>query len=281
VIAVGIPSALAAAAVVVLVGPSRSPAGRVVALIDRSRPHRFRRSPERGSARAASRPMADVVPVTLVVGFTRTIGRTVRRRLRRPPDGGLDAQLGGALVVAAVAFAVAPVLAAPAALVVWALPAIRRRTHHRRLHASLASEAPDLVELFRLAIGSGLTVHQSVAAVAPRARGISGAAVAEVPPRVARGERLADALDRLGELDDSIRPLATALASAERYGVPLGPTLDRLALESRLARRRRAEEVARRLPVQMLFPLVLCILPAFTLLTVVPLVLAELDGLRL
>jgi hypothetical protein len=46
-------------------------------------------------------------------------------------------------------------------------------------------------------------------------------------------------------------------------------------------RRRRAEEDARRLPVQLLFPLVLCVLPAFGLLAVVPLLLASLQSLQL
>ena len=45
----------------------------------------------------------------------------------------------------------------------------------------------------------------------------------------------------------------------------------RLAAEARLERRRAAEATARRVPVKLLFPLVLCTLPAFALLTVVPL----------
>ena len=40
-----------------------------------------------------------------------------------------------------------------------------------------------------------------------------------------------------------------------------------------------AEEAARRLPVQLLFPLVLCVLPAFVLLAVVPLLLAAVPQL--
>jgi hypothetical protein len=39
--------------------------------------------------------------------------------------------------------------------------------------------------------------------------------------------------------------------------------------------------MARRLPVKLLFPLVLCTLPAFALLTVVPLLVGSLRELRL
>ena len=72
------------------------------------------------------------------------------------------------------------------------------------------------------------------------------------------------------------RPLVDVLLASERYGVPLGDGLDRVAREARLERRRRAEERARRVPVLLLFPLVLCVLPAFGLLTVVPLLVGSL-----
>jgi tight adherence protein C len=70
------------------------------------------------------------------------------------------------------------------------------------------------------------------------------------------------------------------LVGAERYGTPLLPGLDRLAVDARLDRRRRAEEAARRVPVKLLFPLVLCVLPAFGLLTMTPLLAGALDALR-
>jgi len=78
-----------------------------------------------------------------------------------------------------------------------------------------------------------------------------------------------------------VRPLAAALVDAERYGSPVGAALDRLATEARDHARRRAEERARRIPVLLLFPLVLCILPAFGLLTVAPLLAGALDALAL
>ena len=64
-----------------------------------------------------------------------------------------------------------------------------------------------------------------------------------------------------------------------RYGVPLLPGLERTGLELRLDRRRAAELDARRVPVRLLAPLVTCVLPAFALLTVVPLLAASLEAL--
>ncbi|HEY4378606.1 MAG TPA: type II secretion system F family protein, partial [Acidimicrobiales bacterium] len=95
------------------------------------------------------------------------------------------------------------------------------------------------------------------------------------------GEPVAVALESVAaDLGPALQPLVRALDASDRYGAPLVPALDRLAGEARIARRRRAEEAARRLPVSLLFPLVCCSLPAFGLLTVVPLLVSALRSLQ-
>ncbi len=124
-------------------------------------------------------------------------------------------------------------------------------------------------------------MHQAVDEVAHRIDAPLGDALVEVRRRVTVGVRLGDALDALDPLGDPLLPLAGALRSAARYGTPLGDALERVATDARLVRRRRAEEQARRLPVQLLLPLVVCVLPAFGLLAVVPLLIASLRSLQL
>jgi pilus assembly protein TadC len=85
-------------------------------------------------------------------------------------------------------------------------------------------------------------------------------------------EALADSVRR----EPVLAPLADVLATSARLGVPATPSLARLGSEVRADVRRRAEARARAVPVTLLFPLVLCVLPAFALLTVVP---ALIDGL--
>ena len=97
-----------------------------------------------------------------------------------------------------------------------------------------------------------------------------------------RGARWSDALEAAaGRLGPLARPLLAALVASERYGAPLADALVVLAAEARADRRRRAEEAARRVPVQLLFPLVLCVLPAFVLLTLAPLLAGAFGSLRL
>jgi tight adherence protein C len=163
-------------------------------------------------------------------------------------------------------------------------PARRRRADAAERRA-VADAVPDVVDLFAVAIASGLNPRLALAAVAERAPPSPlAAALVDVETRVSTtGARLADALERLPDDvgSDAVRPFVAAITDAERYGTPIGPTLDRLADEARRTRQRRAEEAARRIPVKLLFPLVLCILPAFGLLTVAPLIAGGLRALRL
>lgn len=102
-------------------------------------------------------------------------------------------------------------------------------------------------------------VLADVAAVALRA----GRGVPEVIDHVRRSGRGPDA----NELENN-------LARALRDGLPVTHVAERLAAESRARRRRDADEAMRRLPALLAFPVVLCILPSFLLLGVLPLVVA-------
>ncbi len=82
------------------------------------------------------------------------------------------------------------------------------------------------------------------------------------------------------ELGPAARPIADGIAAAERYGLPLAPLLDTLSDQAHAARRRLAEAEARRLPVRLSFPLVVCTLPSFALLAVVPAVMGTISSLR-
>lgn len=252
---------LAGGSVLAVVAWRRRPPRRVVALLHDARPAG---TPQARRSRGA--------PGRAI----RLVGQAGFRLLGRVASDVEATRLGRVLVSAGAVAVVHPLLALPVAGVAWSAPAMLERSRRRHLRQQVQAEAPDLVDLFRLAVGAGLTVHQAVTAVAARATGITGAALASVRGRVAVGERLVDALGAVGACGEAVRPLVAALEASERDGVALGPSLERVAVEARLARRRSAEEAARRLPVLLVFPLVLCILPAFVLLTVAPLLLSSL-----
>lgn len=191
-----------------------------------------------------------------------------------------DVALGMAAVSAPVALAVTPILGAALCAAVWvhAWLAGRRAVAAQQRHLALV--LPDCVDLFLLCAGAGLALPLAHPMVAARAPAPLGPALLEADSAAVRGRPRAEALlDALVPLGDRTSALAHVLAEHLRYGVPLTPALERVSLELRLDRRRRAEEDARKVPVRLLSPLVTCILPAFALLTVVPLLAASLEAL--
>lgn len=208
------------------------------------------------------------------------LGRAGGRRMGLATDPAADRMLGLAVAVAVPLAVLSPVVAglvilAPAGHRWWSA---RRRTSQRS--DAVRRSLPDLVDLLRLSTTGGLSLPLAHAAVAPRMPPPLGPALEAADAAAEAGAGRADVLLAcLRPLGDRAAALAQVLADHLRYGVPLGPALDRLALELRLDRRRHAEQVARRVPVRLLAPLVLCTLPAFALLTVVPLLGASLQGL--
>lgn len=151
-------------------------------------------------------------------------------------------------------------------------PRWRRLQRQRRATALIIDALPDLVEMLVVLVRSGLSPALAADLLAERAPPPWRPAFCEIRARRHRGQRLVDALDALPDLlGPTGQCVLDALAASERYGQPLLPSLERLAADGRAARRRRHEERARQLPVRLSIPLVLCTLPAFVLLTIVPL----------
>ena len=156
-----------------------------------------------------------------------------------------------------------------------------RRGAARRRELALDSAVPDLIDLFVIAASAGHTVAGCLQVVTNRSPLVLQPALKRAHHRVVRGVPIAVALKALGpELGQLGPALCAALITSAATGSAMGPSLVGVAATARDRRRRAAETAARRLPVTMLFPLVCCVLPAFALLAVVPLLAAALSSIR-
>jgi tight adherence protein C len=210
-------------------------------------------------------------------------GRRSGPHERRLDRAGGDRRAAAAFAVVVIASAV--LVFGPAAGIVGlgllvAGPRCMRRRSAARRRAAVAGAVPDLVDLFLVAASAGHPVAGSLAVVGPRSPPAVRLPVLAAGERFRRGLPLAECLAGLG---DDLAPAGTALAEALQQaaasGVPVVPLLEGVAATARDERRRRAQEAARRLPVTMLFPLVLCILPAAVLLAVVPVLVVSVGSL--
>jgi tight adherence protein C len=185
-----------------------------------------------------------------------------------------------ACVAVLVAFVIGPLPVAIGAVAVVGTRVARRRRRVRNVRRATDRALPAAVELFVLAVQSGLTPRDGCALLAERGPHATAAGFAAVVQRVERGATFAGSIAVLpATLGPLAVPLAAALAAADHDGQPLGPVLEQLARDARAARRRLDEADARRLAVRLTVPLVTCSLPSFILLAVVPAVLTALSSL--
>jgi tight adherence protein C len=170
-------------------------------------------------------------------------------------------------------------LAVLLALRVRQLVDTRREARRRR---AMDAEIPQLLDLLAAGSAAGLSAVAGLQRSASTLRGPLGIELRASLDAVDLGARwkteLASVTERLALPD--LRRAMTVLTRTETLGTSLtGATRD-LAADVRSSRRAATAERARAAPVKMLFPLVFLILPAFLLLTVVPVLLTTVRSIR-
>lgn len=130
--------------------------------------------------------------------------------------------------------------------------------------AEIQRELPDTLDQMTIAVEAGLGFDSAMARSARAGTGPLAEELTrtlqEVQLGVSRSQSLRQLMDRTDVPD--LRHFVLALIQAENYGIPVADVLRTQAAELRTKRRQRAEEHAMKIPVKIVFPLVLCILPA-------------------
>lgn len=164
------------------------------------------------------------------------------------------------------------IVAGAVGYVAWPRWSTKRRSRIRR--AEIDDALPEVADLLLVVLGAGASVSQSIEWLVERGPGATRPAFEAVVERTENGRSLVSAMSGLvDDLSPAYWPMVTALTAAVRDGAPTSTLLLRLGDEARSARRRSNDRAARALPVQMLFPLVCCSLPAVLVGAVLPLVL--------
>nr|WP_179665809.1 type II secretion system F family protein [Nocardioides panaciterrulae] len=150
----------------------------------------------------------------------------------------------------------------------------------RRTRALVRRDLPHLVTLLSAALRSGAAPAEAAALACAALPGPAADRLAGAVARLHVGADPVQVWERLGE-DPDLGRLGRALARSQDSGAAVVPTVERLAAD--LAERARAEteERARAVGVKAAIPLGVCLLPAFVLVGIVPLVAGLLASLRL
>jgi len=189
---------------------------------------------------------------------------------------------GAALVAALLAVPVAG--AAPGRLwivVVPGLPAaayllpdlwLARRA--RRRAQAIAAQAPEVLDLVRIAVAAGLPVLRAFGEVGRRHRGVLASELAAAAARASLGEPVARTLSRLRARcpAPAVQALVAAVERARRHGAPLAPALAAIAADARAERARRIQDRAARAAPKIQLVVALLLVPAVLLLVAATLV---------
>jgi tight adherence protein C len=123
---------------------------------------------------------------------------------------------------------------------------------------------PNSIDLLTVSVESGLAFDAALANVARNTEGPLAEEFRRVLREIQIGSSRADAMRALAERTtvDDLRIFLNAMVQADKLGIPIADVLRVQAAEMRLKKSQRTEEQAMKLPVKLVFPLVLGILPA-------------------
>jgi tight adherence protein C len=145
-------------------------------------------------------------------------------------------------------------------------------TMRDKRQADMQASTADIVDQLTICVEAELGLDAALARVPTTSEGALAAelrrTISDVQAGVPRAQALRALADRAQIVE--IRQLVTALLQAQKHGVPMAETLRIQSAEMRLKRKQRTEEKAAKLTVKMPFPIILCFMPVFMIITVVP-----------
>lgn len=240
--------------------------------------------------------LADAAPApSPIVDLMRQVGQATRRMLPRPLvdalevnivqagyPGGLDLPriLGIKVTTAGLgAFLLLlngrVLLAVVVALVLFFLPDYWIVSIRDQRRTAIQADAADLIDQLTICVEAGLGFDAAIGRVATTTDGPFAEELRHMMSDIRAGVPRAQALRALSDRAQivEIRQLVTALLQAQKHGVSIAETLRIQSAEMRTKRTQRTEEKAAKLAVKLIFPVVVCFLPVFLIITVVPAVL--------
>lgn len=145
----------------------------------------------------------------------------------------------------------------------------KRERDNRLANKLIVKDMPNVYGLMAIASSSGLSGQAALRCVAQYVPISVAKPIEKAVKEIDAGKSFSESLIQWNDYPH-LRSLSHILVESMESGTDSLPTLDALTRDATNKVRRNTEAAIKRLPVTMLFPLVLCILPAFLLLSVVP-----------
>ena len=159
---------------------------------------------------------------------------------------------------------------------------LTRAVSHRQERVRLA--LPDALDLTVVSVEAGLGLDQALLRIAEELRTAHPDLSEELELmtlEIRAGKTRPEALHNLAVRTgvDDVGALATILTQAHRFGTSIGLSLRIFSENLRTKRRQRAEEMAAKIAVKMIVPLVVCVFPAILIVVGGPAIITITDKL--
>jgi tight adherence protein C len=130
----------------------------------------------------------------------------------------------------------------------------------------------DTLDLLTISVEAGLSLNAAIAQVVQNVPGVLSSEYARMLQEIQLGVPRSDAFRHLAERTDvdELNAFALAMVQADVFGVSIASVLRTQAQQLRIKRRQAVEAKAQQTPVKIVFPLVLCVLPALFVVIVGP-----------
>jgi tight adherence protein C len=180
--------------------------------------------------------------------------------------GGIGGGFGGAMLGAILPFAgpVKLLTVATFGMIGYLLPSVQLVAMANKRQRGIQRQLSDVMDLLTISVEAGLGLDAAIGQVVANVPGPLSEELARLSQEIQIGVTRADAFRHLGERTNvpELRGFVMAMVQGDLFGVSIANILRAQARELRQKRRQRAEEIAQKIPVKLLFPMIFLVLPA-------------------
>ena len=141
-----------------------------------------------------------------------------------------------------------------------------------RRRDNIRQELPDTMDLLTISVEAGLGFDAAVGQCITNINGTLSDELSRVMQEMQLGVARSQAFRNLDTRTDveELKSFVLAMIQADQFGISVSRVLRAQAAQLRVRRRQRAEEKAMKLPVKMIFPLILCVMPSLFVVVIGP-----------
>ncbi len=202
----------------------------------------------------------------------RPAGWTVSRVLSMKLIFGVVGVLLLLLVVSSNPSAIGWLLGLTAIFVGYVSPGVLIQKRAEARQKLIQQELPDVLDQVTISLEAGLGFEAAFAHIGERRSGPLAEEIVRTVQDMRLGMSRRDAYQSMADRTDvdDMRRFVKSIIQAEQYGVSISSVVKTQAGEMRFRRRKRAEAAALKVPVKVVFPLLVCILPVLFIVILTP-----------